>query len=191
MSNSVELTRSPETIYIKPSTGLTALNLRDIWIYRELIFFMIWRDIKVGTSRPCWGPRRPLSMVTMPMLISSLARSPRGRPKGSLSYFLLYCALPWGLFYDGTEQRQPFADIQPEHDHEDLLPPACSAAIFGAWRLVDFAIAFLILIVLMIYYKITPTAAVWLLPIFLLLAIVTALRRGPLALSYQYANIAT
>jgi lipopolysaccharide transport system permease protein len=37
----------PATIYIKPTKGLAALNLRDLWIYRELVFFMVWRDVKV------------------------------------------------------------------------------------------------------------------------------------------------
>ena len=47
----------PTTIYIKPSKGLAALNLRDLWIYRELIYFMIWRDVKVRYKQTMLGAR--------------------------------------------------------------------------------------------------------------------------------------
>src|SRR5262245_29715286 len=51
-----ELTKhEPTTIYIKPSTGFTALNLRDLWLYRELVFFMVWRDIKVRYKQTLLG----------------------------------------------------------------------------------------------------------------------------------------
>ena len=51
-----ELTKhEPTTIYIKPSTGFTALNLRDLWLYRELVFFMVWRDIKVRYKQTFLG----------------------------------------------------------------------------------------------------------------------------------------
>ncbi len=69
MSNSVELTRSPETIYIKPSTGLTALNLRDLWIYRELIFFLIWRDIKVRYKQTVLGARWAIFQPVLTMVV--------------------------------------------------------------------------------------------------------------------------
>ena len=45
----------PTTVYIKPSTGLAALNLRDLWIYRELVYFMIWRDVKVRYKQTMLG----------------------------------------------------------------------------------------------------------------------------------------
>ena len=45
----------PTTSYIKPSTGMTALNLRDLWLYRELVFFMVWRDIKVRYKQTLLG----------------------------------------------------------------------------------------------------------------------------------------
>ncbi len=51
-----EITKhEPTTIYIKPSKGLAALNLRDLWIYRELVFFMVWRDIKVRYKQTLLG----------------------------------------------------------------------------------------------------------------------------------------
>src|SRR5690242_3194264 len=45
----------PTTIYIKPPSGFTALNLRDLWVYRELVFFMVWRDIKVRYKQTLLG----------------------------------------------------------------------------------------------------------------------------------------
>ena len=51
-----EITKpEPTTIYIKPSTGLAALNLRDLWLYRELVYFMIWRDVKVRYKQTMLG----------------------------------------------------------------------------------------------------------------------------------------
>src|SRR5512143_3648027 len=107
MQNSVELTRAPETIYIKPSTGLTALNLRDLWIYRELVFFMIWRDIKVRYKQTmlgaAWAVIQPvLTMGVFSIFFGGLAKVPSdGIPYPLFSYAAL---LPWTFFANGMSQ---------------------------------------------------------------------------------------
>ena len=101
MSKSIELVRAPETIYIKPSTGLTALNLRDLWIYRELVFFMIWRDIKVRYKQTllgaAWAVIQPvLTMLVFNFIFGTVAKvNTEGIPYPIFSYTAL---LPWGLF---------------------------------------------------------------------------------------------
>mgnify|MGYP000403213993 CR=1 FL=1 len=169
----------PATIYIKPSTGLTALNLRDLWVYRELVFFMIWRDVKVRYKQTLlgmtWAVIQPvLTMVVFNFLFGEVAKVPTdGIPYPIFSFTAL---LPWGLFVTALNQgsRSLVAHnsmITKIYFPRLILP--LSSVLAG---LVDFAIAFVILIGLMIYYKVTPTVtALWALPLFLLLTILAAL----------------
>ena len=173
------LKHEPTTIYIKPSTGLTALNLRDLWVYRELVFFMIWRDVKVRYKQTLlgmtWAVIQPvLTMVVFNFLFGEVAKVPTdGIPYPIFSFAAL---LPWGLFVTALNQgsRSLVAHnnmITKIYFPRLILP--LSSVLSG---LVDFAIAFVILIGLMIFYKIMPTiTALWALPLFLLLAILTAL----------------
>ena len=169
----------PTTIYIKPSTGLTALNLCDLWVYRELVFFMIWRDIKVRYKQTLlgatWAVIQPLmTMIVFNFLFGKVAKVPTdGIPYPIFSYTAL---LPWGLFV--TALNQASRSLTSNHNmvtkvyFPRLVLPIASVLA----GLVDFAIAFVILIVLMLYYQVTPAWNVlWALPFFLLLAIVTAL----------------
>src|SRR5574338_541015 len=169
----------PATIFIKPSTGLTALNLRDLWTYRELVFFMIWRDIKVRYKQTllgaAWAIIPPLmTMIIFNFLFNNVAKVPTdGIPYPIFSYTAL---LPWGLFT--TALNQASRSLTSNHNmitkiyFPKLVLPVASVLA----GLVDFAIAFIILIGLMFYYRFTPAWNVlWALPLFLLLAIITAL----------------
>ena len=97
----------PTTIYIKPSTGLAALNLRDLWVYRELVFFMIWRDIKVRYKQTllgaAWAVIQPvMTMLVFNFIFGSVAKVPTdGIPYPIFSYTAL---LPWGLFVTALNQ---------------------------------------------------------------------------------------
>jgi len=173
------LRHEPTTIYIKPSSGLAALNLRDLWTYRELVFFMIWRDIKVRYKQTllgaAWAVIQPLmTMIIFNFLFNNVAKVPTdGIPYPIFSYTAL---LPWGLFT--TALNQASRSLTSNHNmitkiyFPRLVLPVASVLA----GLVDFAIAFVILIGLMFYYKFTPAWNVlWSLPLFLLLAIITAL----------------
>jgi lipopolysaccharide transport system permease protein len=169
----------PITVYIKPSTGLTALNLRDLWTYRELVFFMIWRDIKVRYRQTllgaAWAVIQPvMTMVVFNFLFGTVAKV----PTDGIAYpiFAFTGLLPWGLFT--TALNQASRSLTANHNmitkiyFPRLVLPVASVLA----GLIDFAIAFVILIGLMIYYKVTPAWNVlWALPFFLLLAIITAL----------------
>lgn len=166
------------TIFIRPSTGWTALNLRDLWVYRELIFFMIWRDLKVRYKQTLlgatWAIIQPvMTMLVFNFLFTKVAKVPtEGIPYPIFSFTAL---LPWGLFTTAlnTASRSLTANtnmVSKVYFPRLVLPIASVLA-----GLVDFAIAFVLLIGMMIYYKITPTVAVWTLPLFMLLAIITAL----------------
>ncbi len=178
MTKTIELSFQPETIYIRPSTGLAALNLRDLWIYRELIFFMIWRDIKVRYKQTllgaAWALIQPvLTMLIFNFIFGTVAKVPtEGIPYPIFSYTAL---LPWGLFTAALNNASRSLTANQNMVTKIYFPRLILplASVLGG--LVDFAIAFMILIVLMIYYQVTPTAAIWLLPLFLLLTVITAL----------------
>jgi len=175
-----ELTKhDPTTVYIKPTTGLAALNLGDLWRYRELIVFMIWRDIKVRYKQTMlgalWAIIQPLmTMLVFNFLFGSVAKVPTdGIPYPIFSFTAL---LPWGLFTTAlnTASRSLTSNhnmITKTYFPRLVLP---MASVLGG--LLDFAIAFVILLVMMVYYNIVPTwNALWALPLFLLLSIITAL----------------
>jgi lipopolysaccharide transport system permease protein len=178
MQSSTELARAPEIIYIKPSTGLTALNLRDLWIYRELVLFMIWRDIKVRYKQTLlgasWAVIQPiLTMLVFNFIFGTIAKVPtEGIPYPIFSYTAL---LPWGLFTAALNTASRSLTSNQNMITKIYFPRLVLPLSSVLGGLVDFAIAFVLLIVMMIYYKVTPTLAVWLLPLFLLLAVITAL----------------
>ncbi len=179
----IQITKSPPhepiTIYIKPSTGLAALNLRDLWTYRELVFFMVWRDVKVKYKQTllgmAWAVIQPvMTMLIFTFLFGKVAKLPTdGIPYPVFSFTGL---LPWGLFVvalnQGSRSLVAHNNMVTKIYFPRLILPM--SAVFSG--LVDFAIAFVILIGLMFYYNVTPAwNLIWTLPLFLLLAIVTAL----------------
>ena len=176
-----EITKhEPTTIYIKPSKGFAALNLRDLWVYRELVFFMIWRDIIVRYKQTMlgalWAIIQPiLTMLVFNFLLNRgvLNVQSDGIPYPIFSYTGL---LPWGLFVAALNQAS--RSLTSNHNmitkiyFPRLILPV--ASVLGG--LVDFVIAFIVLIGMMFYFKVSPAWSVlWTLPLFLLLAIVTAL----------------
>lgn len=178
MARAASIFREPETIHIRPSTGLAALNLGDLWIYRELILFMIWRDIKVRYKQTllgaAWAVIQPvLTMLVFNFVFGTVAKVPsEGLPYPIFSYTAL---LPWGLFTAALNTASRSLTTNQNMITKIYFPRLVLplASVLGG--LVDFAIAFLILIAMMVYYHITPTGAVWTLPLFLILSLVTAL----------------
>lgn len=169
----------PTTVYIKPSKGLAALNLRDLWIYRELVFFMMWRDVKVRYKQTllgmAWAVIQPvMTMLVFTFLFDRVAKLPSdGIPYPVFSFTAL---LPWGLFVvalnQGSRSLVAHNNMVTKIYFPRLILPMSS--VFAG--LVDFAIAFVILIGLMVYFHVTPAyTLLWTLPFFLLLALITAL----------------
>lgn len=169
----------PATIYIKPSTGLAALNLRDLWTYRELVYFMIWRDIKVKYKQTLLGMAWAVIQPVMNMLVFTFVfdRVAKLATDGiQYEIFSFTALLPWGLFVtalnQGARSLVAHNNMVTKIYFPRLILPMSS--VFAG--LVDFAIAFVILIGLMFYFQVTPAwDLLWTLPLFLLLAIITAL----------------
>jgi len=175
-----ELAKSePNTIYIKPTTGLAALNLRDLWIYRELVFFMIWRNLKVRYKQTLlgatWAIIQPLmTMIVFNFIFGNVAKVPTdGIPYPIFSYTAL---LPWGLFTTALNQASRSLTTNQNMVTKIYFPRLVLPISSVLAGLADFAIAFVILIGLMFYYGVTPAWKVlWTLPFFLLLSIIAAL----------------
>ncbi len=168
-------------IIIKPSHGWSALNLRDLWAYRELILFLTWRDLKVRYKQTLfgasWAILQPfLTMVVFSIFFGNLAEIPSdGVPYPIFSFTAL---LPWTLFSKALQDAS-ISLVASSHMITKIYFPRMilplSAVLAG---LVDFFIAFAVLIGMMFYFGIMPTANVWMLPLFLLLALITAIGVG-------------
>jgi lipopolysaccharide transport system permease protein len=183
---STEITKhEPKIVHIKPTQGWASLNLRDLWTYRELIYFMIWRDLLVRYKQTVlgvtWAILQPfLQMVVFSIFFGELAKVPtdNGIPYPIFSYAAL---LPFTLFTkalnDASRSLVGHQNMVTKIYFPRLILPLSS--VLGG--IVDFGLAFIVLIGLMIYYSITGgfhfiINAAWLwLPFFILLALVTAL----------------
>jgi len=157
------------------------LNLRDLWLYRELIFFMTWRDLKVRYKQTLlgasWAILQPfLTMVVFSIFFGNLAKVPSdGVPYPIFSYTAL---IPWTLFSKALQDASRSL-VSNSHMITKVYFPRMvlplSSVLAGV---VDFLIAFVVLLGMMVFYKIPPTVNVWILPLFLLLALVTAVGVG-------------
>jgi lipopolysaccharide transport system permease protein len=187
-------TAQPARIVIEPAHGWISLRLRDLWEYRELLYFLFWRDLKVRYRQTvlgaAWAIIQPLSaMVVFSIFFGKLAKIPSDNiPYPIFSYAAL---LPWNLFASGMGRASTSlvsgASLITKVYFPRLIVPI-SATLAG---LVDFAIAFVILLGMMAFYGIWPTAAaIWLVS-FLLLALAVALGIGLWlsALNVQYRDI--
>jgi lipopolysaccharide transport system permease protein len=180
------ITKKDEVLFLRPTRGLAALNLRDLWLYRELIYFLTWRDILVRYKQTllgaAWAVLVPVfQMVVFTLLFGEGGKSaPDGIPYPIFSFAGL---LPWNLFAKalgdaGRSLVMNRSMITKVYFPRVVIP---IASVLGG--VLDFAIAFLVLLVMMVYYSINQvggyrlnlTPAIWTLPLFLLLALVTAL----------------
>ena len=166
---------------IKPARSWAALNLRDLWMYRELIYFMTWRDLKVRYKQTLlgasWAILKPfMMMVVFTIFFGNLAKVPSdGVPYPIFAYTAL---LPWELFANALSVTSRSL-VQNRHMITKIYFPRIILPLSSVFAgVVDFAIAFLILIGMMVYYGYKPSAVVWTLPFFLILAIITALGVG-------------
>ena len=179
---------------IRPTKGFLSLNLRDVWNYRELLYFLVWRDIKVRYKQTvlgaAWAILQPLlTMVAFSIFFGHLAKMPSdGIPYPLFAYAAL---LPWTLFaYSMTEAGNSLVGSQnliTKVYFPRLVIPL--AAVLGG--LVDFGVSFVVLILLMIGYGIVPTLAILTIPFFILLVIATALAVGVwlAALNVQFRDV--
>lgn len=181
MSSSTDAIMAVPRIRLKPSNGWRALNLREFWQYRELLYFLSWRDIKVRYKQTAlgalWAILQPfLTMVVFSLFFGNLAKMPSdGIPYPIFSFAAL---VPWTFFSNGLTQSgnsliQSAGMLKKVYFPRLIVP--ISSILSGT---VDFLFAFIVLIGLMFWYGIVPTINIIWLPAFLLLAFGTALGVG-------------
>lgn len=181
-------------VVIAPTRGWAALRLRELWEYRELLYFLIWRDVKVRYKQTiigvAWAVVQPVcTMVVFSLFFGRLV----GVPSDGLPYpVFVFCALlPWQLFGHGlTESGNSLVAserlITKVYFPRLMIP---LAAVLGG--LVDFAVAFGVLLILMAYYGIVPTVGVVFLPALVGLTLMAALAVGLWlsVLNVQYRDV--
>ncbi|NKE72112.1 ABC transporter permease [Candidatus Manganitrophus noduliformans] len=165
-------------IRIEPSKGWISLKLDEVWTYRELLYFLIWRDVKVRYKQTvlgiAWAIIQPLfTMMIFSLFFGGLAKMPSdGVP---YPIFTLAALVPWTFFANGLTQASNSlvgsANLIKKVYFPRLTVPL--ASVFSG--IVDFVFAFVILLAMMLYYGVVPTVNLIWLPALLLLALTTAL----------------
>jgi lipopolysaccharide transport system permease protein len=184
----------PDWVTIEPPRGWTSLGLRELWQYRELLYFLTWRDIKVRYKQTAlgaaWAIIQPLStMVVFSLFFGRLAKIPSdGVPYPLFSFAAL---VPWTFFANGLTQSANSVVLSQNLITKIYFPRLAvpiATVLSGA---VDFVLAFVILLALMMFYG-TPLMphALWVIPLSLL-ALVTSVGVGfwLAALNVQYRDV--
>lgn len=186
--------RPARVIHIAPSTGWVSLRLGEIWSARELMYFLVWRDVKVRYKQTALGASWALIQPLLAMAVFSVFFGHFGKmPSGGIPYPLFaYCGLlPWQLFsFALTESSNSLVNnksLITKVYFPRLVVPA-SAVLAG---LVDFCIAFVVLVGMMVYYGVAPSLRVLLVLPLILFAVVTALTVGLWlsALNVKYRDV--
>ncbi len=183
----------PTTI-IESTAGWVPLNLPALWEYHELLYFLILRDLQVRYKQTVIGVGWAVVQPLCTMVIFSIFFGKLGRlPSDGLPYpVFTYCALlPWQLFANAMTMSGNSLVTHQNLITKVYFPRLVIPVAAVLAGLVDFAIAFVILIALMAWYGLAPTTAVWTLPGFVVLAVVASLGIGLWlsALNVKYRDV--
>jgi len=166
---------------ITPPRGWLEVNLGELWQFRELAYFFVWRDIKIRYKQTAIGAAWAVFQPLMTMLVFSLFFGHLAKiPSGGLPYpiFYLSALLPW-MYFAGALQNVTDSVVTQRQVITKVYFPRLvlplSAVVSG---LLDFAIGLVVFLGMMPFYHITPGKAILLFPFFLLLAVATALSVG-------------
>ncbi len=182
------------TILIEPTKGWVSLKLHELWEYRELLYFLVWRDVKVRYKQTvlgtAWAILQPLfSMVVFSLFFGKLAKMPSdGIPYPLFSFAAL---VPWSFFANGLSQASNSL-VGSAHLITKVYFPRLSIPVSSVMSgMIDFVLSFIVLLGIMAYYGTFPTWNVIWLPFLLLLALVTALGVGMWfsALNVQFRDV--
>jgi lipopolysaccharide transport system permease protein len=172
---------APATVRIEPPRGWMELRLGEVWEYRELLYFFVWRDVKIRYKQTAigvvWVVLQPLlTMVVFTLFFGRLAKL----PSLGLPYPVFYFAavVPW-MYFAGALQNCTNVVVDNQRVITRVFFPRLilpiSAVLSG---LVDFAIGFVVLVIFTLAYGFHPTLAALWLPGLVLLAVMTALAVG-------------
>lgn len=178
---SLPLHAGPDVTVIEPSRGWVSLELDELWRYRELLYFLVWRDVKVRYKQTvlggAWAILQPfMTMVVFSLFFGKLAKVPSdGIPYPIFSYSAL---VPWTFFANGLGQSANSL-VGSQSLIKKVYFPRLTIPIAAVLSgVLDFILAFFVLVVMMFFFGLTPTANIVWLPALLLLALTTALGVG-------------
>jgi homopolymeric O-antigen transport system permease protein len=187
----------PEHV-IAPASGWVPVRLRELWEYRELLYFLIWREVKIRYKQAVlgivWAVLQPvLTMVIFSVVFGRFA----GMPSDGLPYpIFAYCALlPWQLFTFSLTESSNSVVVNQRLITKVYFPRVMLPIAAVGVGLLDFAISLVVLLCLIGfyggYYGVTVGAGLWSVPIWALLAVLTALGVGfwLSALNVRYRDI--
>jgi lipopolysaccharide transport system permease protein len=181
-------------IVVKPSKGWTSLKLDELWEYRELLYFLTWRDLKVRYKQTvlgaAWAIIQPFfTMVVFSLFFGKLAKIPSdGIPYPIFAYAAL---VPWTFFANGLNNSSNSlvgsANLIKKVYFPRLVVPISSVISGG----LDFVLAFIVLLGMMLFYGIFPTVNIIWLPFLLLLTFITSMGTGLWlsALNVQFRDV--
>jgi lipopolysaccharide transport system permease protein len=177
MNSAVDLPR----VRIVPSRGWVSLKLQELWEYRELLYFFIWRDVKVRYKQTvlgiAWAILQPFfTMVIFSLFFGGLAKVPSdGVPYPIFAYTAL---VPWTFFAQGVTQSANSVVASANLINKVYFPRLAIPVASVLAGLTDLLPAFVVLLGMMLYYGVYPGAEIFWLPAFVLLALLTALAVG-------------
>lgn len=192
--NSIKRAEDVPIIRIEPSKGWVSLNLRELFNYRELLFFLTWRDIKVRYKQTvlgaAWAIIQPFfTMVIFSIFFGRLAKV----PSDDIPYPIFsYCALvPWTFFANGLSYASNSLVTSSNLIKKVYFPRLALPIAAVLSGVVDFVLAFIVLLGMMFYYGFVPTSNVIWMPFFLMLAFITSLGVALLlsAMNVQFRDV--
>ncbi|MBI4687484.1 MAG: ABC transporter permease [Nitrospirae bacterium] len=178
MSVSELKTKEIPFVRIEPSKGWVSIKLKELWEYRELLYFLAWRDIRIRYKQTvlgvAWAIIQPLfTMVVFSLFFGRLAKMPSdGIPYPIFSYAAL---VPWTFFANGLSQASNSLVSGANLIKKIYFPRLVMPIATVLSGVVDFLIAFIMLLAMMLYFGTVPTMNIVWLPLLLLLALVTSL----------------
>ncbi len=181
-------------IEIRPPSGWLKLELGAVWKHAEIIYILALRDIKVRYKQSLagvgWAIIQPLlTMIVFTAVFAGVVRVPTdGSP---YPLFSLAALVPWSYFVHAITKSTTCLVVDKDLITRVYFPRLVLPVSAVVGGLVDFGIAFALLVILLLAYGVAPTAAVLLLPLFLLLAMLTALALGLWlsAVNVQYRDV--
>jgi lipopolysaccharide transport system permease protein len=167
-----------QVVRIAPSKGWVALQLKELWAYRELLYFLIWRDVKVRYKQTALGAAWAILQPVFTMIVFSLFFGRLGKiPSDGIPYplFSFAALVPWTYFSHGLSQASNSLVGSANLIKKVYFPRLSIPIASVASGLVDFVLAFLVLLGMMLYYGMLPGLKVIWLPLLLLLTLTTSL----------------
>jgi lipopolysaccharide transport system permease protein len=168
-------------LFIRPSRGWVSLKLSELWEYRELLYFLTWRDVKVRYKQTALGASWAIIQPFFTMIVFSLFFGRLARiPSDGIPYplFTFSALVAWTFFANGLTQSSNSLVSSSQLIRKVYFPRLTipiATVLSGA---VDFALAFIVLLGMMLYYGVVPSWRIIYLPPFLLLAVVSSLGVG-------------